>query len=166
METAAPLPSFEELLLEVGTEMQRQFCREYLVDLIATRAAKRAGYAEGSAAVEGSRLLRKAHIRAAVDAGLRELGEDAHVSRAWVLQRLKLNAVEAHEKGELQASNRALTTLAKAIGLLDKDLNVNLRSDVGARVVMYFPDNQRGPKTPKGIEDGNDESDREGSRDS
>lgn len=36
---------------------QERFCREYLIDLNATKAAIRAGYAADSASVQGSRLL-------------------------------------------------------------------------------------------------------------
>jgi phage terminase small subunit len=46
---------------------QQRFIEEYLVDLNATRAAIRAGYARQSAARQGSRLLANARIRAAVD---------------------------------------------------------------------------------------------------
>lgn len=42
----------------VLTPKQSCFCREYLVDLNATAAAKRAGYAKGSAEVQGCRLLK------------------------------------------------------------------------------------------------------------
>lgn len=145
-------PTFEECLAEVSTYKRQQYCREYLLDMIQSRAAERAGYAEASSHVEGSRLMRDPKIRAAISAGLRELAEDSHVSRAWVLERLKLNVVESYAKGEIQASNRALATLAKSLGMLDKDLNINLRSDQTAKVVMYFPDNERGPK-PKGKDD-------------
>jgi hypothetical protein len=153
------LPTFEECLAEVSTDRQRQFCREYLIDLCGTRAARRAGYAGDSAHVEQWRLKRKATVRAAIQAGLRELAEDAHVSPAWVIECLKNNASAAMVKGDIQAANRALSTIAKSLGMLDKDLNINLHGDSLARVVMYFPDNERGPK-PKGItdDDGKDDS--------
>lgn len=46
------------------TPKRRLFCFEYLVDLNATQAAIRAGYAEASAHVEGSRLLADAKVQA------------------------------------------------------------------------------------------------------
>lgn len=49
---------------------RQRFVEEYLVDLNQTQAAIRAGYAEGSAHVEACRLLRNAHVRAAIDEGL------------------------------------------------------------------------------------------------
>lgn len=46
------------------TPKRRLFCLEYLLDLNATQAAIRAGYAEASAHVEGSRLLADAKVQA------------------------------------------------------------------------------------------------------
>lgn len=51
------------------TPKQERFVAEYLVDLNATQAAIRAGYAKGSADVTGSRLLGKASVAAAIQAG-------------------------------------------------------------------------------------------------
>jgi phage terminase small subunit len=45
------------------TPRQERFCEEYVVDLNATQAAIRAGYAESGAAVEASRFLRNPNIR-------------------------------------------------------------------------------------------------------
>lgn len=54
------------------TDKQRAFVVEYLVDLNATAAAKRAGYSPESARVIGPENLTKPDIRAAVDAHLEE----------------------------------------------------------------------------------------------
>lgn len=51
------------------TPKQQRFVAEYLVDLNATQAAIRAGYAKGSADVTGARLLGNASVAAAVQAG-------------------------------------------------------------------------------------------------
>jgi phage terminase small subunit len=45
---------------------QERFCQEYMVDLNATQAAIRAGYAAGSASGQGSRLLANAKIQARI----------------------------------------------------------------------------------------------------
>jgi phage terminase small subunit len=52
------------------TPKQSLFVHEYLVDLNATQAAIRAGYAPKSADVNGPRLLGNAGVRAAIDAGI------------------------------------------------------------------------------------------------
>lgn len=48
------------------TPLQQKFVAEYCVDQNATKAAIRAGYAESGASVEGTRLLKIARIRDAV----------------------------------------------------------------------------------------------------
>ncbi len=49
------------------TPRQHRFVEEYLVDLNATQAARRAGYSAKSAAGRGSRLLRNPAIAAAIE---------------------------------------------------------------------------------------------------
>jgi len=50
------------------TPKQERFCEEYLIDLNATQAAVRAGYAAGKTAeVQGARLLGNAKVKAAID---------------------------------------------------------------------------------------------------
>lgn len=44
-------------------EQHERFCQEYVIDLNATAAAIRAGYAKNSAKVQASRLLTKANIK-------------------------------------------------------------------------------------------------------
>lgn len=50
------------------TPKQERFVAEYLIDLNAAQAYIRAGYSKKTAATCGPRLLRNAHVRAAVDA--------------------------------------------------------------------------------------------------
>jgi len=44
-------------------EMQARFCREFLVDLVATKAAERAGYSPPSAASQACELLKQPKIQ-------------------------------------------------------------------------------------------------------
>src|SRR5262252_9083336 len=66
------------------TAKEQRFIAEYLVDLIGSEAAKRAGYAPRSAKVTASRLLAKPAVKAAV--------RDAQAAR---VHRLQLDADEA-----------------------------------------------------------------------
>lgn len=59
------------------TDKRARFIDEYLKDCNATQAAIRAGYAEGSARQEGSRLLSNVNIRAEIDRRLTLLGMPA-----------------------------------------------------------------------------------------
>ncbi len=62
------------------TPKQSRFVAEYLIDLNATQAAIRAGYAPGSATVEGSRLLANAKVAAAVAARQKKIAEKLSIS--------------------------------------------------------------------------------------
>jgi phage terminase small subunit len=139
-------PDFDTLLEALESDKQRLFCREYLTDLIATRAAIRAGYSENSAHVTACRMLKQPKIAAAIAQGLKELGEAAHITREWVLEKLKQTHAMALDEGNTYGAIRALSILAKSLGMLDKDLNVNVDHSGLAQVVLHYPDNKRGPK--------------------
>lgn len=79
--------SIEEWETEL-TPKQRAFVREYLIDLNATQAAIRAGYAESGASVEGSRLLANAKIASAVEAAMALRAKRTDVTADRVLQEL------------------------------------------------------------------------------
>lgn len=70
------------------TPKHRLFVTEYLVDLNATQAAIRAGYAPGSASHTGSRLLRRPEIAAAIDAGKRARAAKLDISADRILLEL------------------------------------------------------------------------------
>jgi phage terminase small subunit len=65
-----------------------KFVQEYLVDLNATQAAIRAGYAAGTAGVSGHRLLKSAKIRAQIDAAIAERQRRTEITADKVLQEI------------------------------------------------------------------------------
>ena len=67
------------------TARQERFVAEYLIDLNATQAAIRAGYAEKSAAAEGSRLLVNTKVAAAVAAAQAKRSERTEITQDYVL---------------------------------------------------------------------------------
>lgn len=67
------------------TPRQLKFVQEYLVDLNGRQAAIRAGYAPGSADVEGSRLLVNAKIARAIDD---EMSKNPGVTRQRIVNEL------------------------------------------------------------------------------
>lgn len=75
------------------TAKEAAFVREYPIDFNATAAAKRAGYSAKTAYQIGHALLRKAHVRAAVDAAIEQISARATLSADQVLQRLSAIAV-------------------------------------------------------------------------
>ncbi len=70
------------------TDRQAAFVREYLVDMIATKAAIRAGYSPESARTEGWRLLNNADVAAVIDKTRRERGDRLDVRADDVVKEL------------------------------------------------------------------------------
>ena len=71
------------------TAKQERFVAEYLIDLNATQAAIRAGYAEKGAAVEGCRLLAKPKIADAVAAAQAERAKRTEIDQDYVLNSIR-----------------------------------------------------------------------------
>lgn len=70
------------------TPKQRRFVEEYLVDLNATAAARRAGYSEKYGNQRGWQTLRNPAVRHAVEAAMRERARRAAVSFERVVEEL------------------------------------------------------------------------------
>lgn len=70
------------------TPKQERFCQEYLVDLNATQAAIRAGYAKKAAYAIGAENLRKPQIAEAISEGRKSLADKAGVTAEAVVAEL------------------------------------------------------------------------------
>ena len=71
------------------TEKQKAFCREYILDWNATRAAKMAGYSEKTAEVIGFENLRKPNIKDYIEEIQKDLEKQAGISRLMVVNEFK-----------------------------------------------------------------------------
>lgn len=86
------------------TPKQAAFVVEYLVDLNATQAAIRAGYAKKAAEVEGSRLLRNAKVQAAVSEAKEarsarvEVTADMVLEQWWKIATADPNGIVSHRR--------------------------------------------------------------------
>jgi phage terminase small subunit len=69
-------------------DMQRRFVDEYLIDLNATQAAKRAGYKESSAYSQGQRLLKHDEIKSLIREKMAKREEDTIASADEVMRYL------------------------------------------------------------------------------
>lgn len=145
---------------EKGTDLKRKeerFCLEYAVDYNGTAAAKRAGYAEKSAAKTACRLLKDERVMARIRELQKEqaerlcLSSDLIVIRALELYDKCTQAVPVQEwdysehkmvdTGEYQIDSKGavkcLELLGKHIGMFDKDNQsvgdgpVFIRDDIG-----------------------------------
>jgi phage terminase small subunit len=138
-------------------DKQKRFCEEYIVDLNASAAARRAGYSEKTAYSIGQRLLKKDEAHAYIQELQQNRAKKVALDAEWVLNRLKEisdkcmqaepvvewdhGAREMIETGEYQfdstGANRATELIGKHLGMFkDKleiggDLSVNIQVDYG-----------------------------------
>lgn len=70
------------------TPKQQRFVEEYLIDLSATAAARRAGYSERTANQQGPRLLVNVGVAEAIASAMKVRAERVQVDAAYVVQRL------------------------------------------------------------------------------
>jgi phage terminase small subunit len=71
---------------------KRLFIQEFLKDLNASQAAKRAGYSKKTAYSQGQRLLKNVEIKKAIDAAMRKREEKTEITAARVLQEIAILA--------------------------------------------------------------------------
>lgn len=117
------------------TPKQQRFVEEYLVDLNASAAARRAGYSVKTAGWIGQQLLAKTHIAQAVAAGRAELSARTGRTAADVLadiERVKTDAMQqvvdtvtgASAMLDHKAALKALELEGKHRGCFDDRLRV------------------------------------------
>jgi hypothetical protein len=92
---------------------QQRFVQEYLLDLNAAAAARRAGYSARTARFQGGRLLANVDVSGAVAAAQAARSERTALDQDYVLRRLKAEA-EREGKG---ASHSARVTALRLLGL-------------------------------------------------
>ena len=83
-----PEPLFVNAELDLRSDKQAAFVREYVKDWNATQAAIRAGYSAATAGVIGCENLQKPNIKAAIDRRQAEIASIAEVDAAMVVREL------------------------------------------------------------------------------
>ena len=79
------------------TPKQEKFCKEYLIDLNASKAYKRAGYDGKGAEVSASRLLSNANIKAYIAKLQCKVEEKFEIRLEDVLRRVQEHAMNADQ---------------------------------------------------------------------
>lgn len=104
------------------TPKQEAFVREYLIDLNASAAYKRAGYAaKGNAAeVNAARLLRHAQVAAAIQVEMDKRAERTQITADYVLEGIRDTVERCRAEGEAFNPKDAL----KGFELLGKHLKL------------------------------------------
>lgn len=103
------------------TPKQERFVQEYLIDLNATQAAIRAGYAERSAQVQSSRLLSNDMVAAAIEAGQAKTAHRLACTADDVLERYRQFAFGEVFDARPTDQLHALDSLSKHMGLFKAD---------------------------------------------
>ena len=98
------------------TPKQQRFVEEYLVDLNATGAAKRAGYSARTAEWQGPQLLGKTNVAAAVAAGRSALSERTGRTVADVMEDIRRRGQLAEDAEEYGAALKAAELEGKHLG--------------------------------------------------
>jgi phage terminase small subunit len=120
---------------------QVQFVEEYLVDLNATKAAKRAGYSEKTAYSQGQRLLKNVEIQALLQERRAKLSEKLEISAERVLQeQAKLafyNVLDLfNDDGTMKPISEIQANLGAAINGLDIVDITSFKDDDGPQVLQ------------------------------
>jgi phage terminase small subunit len=108
------------------TPKQAAFVREYLIDLNAAAAARRAGYSEKTAKEIGFEHLTKPHIQAAINAEQDARAKRTKITQDYVLAEIKEVFEDAKQRAAEGMADRtnalkALDMLARHVGLFEKD---------------------------------------------
>lgn len=98
------------------TEKQKRFCEEYLVDLNATQAAKRAGYSDKTAYRIGAELLQKTSVLDFLRILREQQSERTGITADTVLKELKKIALTDTEISGKEKI-KALELLGKHLGM-------------------------------------------------
>jgi phage terminase small subunit len=123
------------------TPKQQRFVDEYLKDLNAAAAARRAGYSSKNARKIGHQLLGKTRLSEAIVAAKAERARRCKLSATWVIRRLRK---EATAKGSPSARVRALELLGKHLGMFPDRHDVNIGPRVNIEVVEALIDARPG----------------------
>lgn len=112
------------------TDKQQRFVAEYLIDLNATQAAIRAGYAAKTANREGSRLLSNVDIADAVAAGAQKRVQKAEVTAQDVIDGLYREAIREGEGSSHGARVSAWGLLGKYHKLFTDRIEAEVSGDI------------------------------------
>jgi len=122
------------------TPKQEAFVREYLIDLNASAAYKRAGYvATGNAAeVNAIRLLRNAQVKVTIAAAMEKRANELEISAKYILESIKRVAEAAEAEKRFSDALRGYELLGKHFKLFTEKTEVTGKN--GAPIVATMLD--------------------------
>lgn len=99
------------------TDRQKEFVRQYLVDLNATKAAIRAGYSERTAYSVGQRLLKNVEIQRAMASAQAKRARRVEIKAEDVLRGVIEVTTQARESGDLKTALKGYELQGKHLGM-------------------------------------------------
>ena len=120
---------------------QARFVEEYLIDLNGKRSAIRAGYAENSAEVRASQLLRKLKVAAAVKEGMKKREARTFITQDKVLKETALLAFSCvndylvDDDGNVSLAPGAPEGAMRAISSIKRKIRVVGQGEAAMRIV-------------------------------
>jgi phage terminase small subunit len=136
---------------------QARFVDEFLVDLSATAAARRAGYSKKTAGSQGHDLLKKPEIQSAIELAQAERAKQTGINAEWVVKQLvdivdrSMQAVpvldsEGRETGKWtyqgNTAIRALELLAKHTGGFSDKSEVEHTGNIKVTIKLFRDDDE------------------------
>ena len=109
------------------TDKEKKFCTEYLVDLNAHQAAKRAGYSVNTADKIGPNLLTKYPVYSRIQKLFENRAKKTELRAEYVVDNLRWIVEETKAKGDTKAyisAVKALELLGKHIGMFEDRLRI------------------------------------------
>lgn len=124
------------------SDKEFRFVREYLIDLNATAAGKRAGFGKG-AGQSGHRILRRDYVARAVDAAM---ASEAGATRTRIIDELALmafaNAGDYFEWGPGGVTVKASADLTDEQRAVVVEVAETITKDGGGKIVVKLADKQ------------------------
>jgi Terminase small subunit len=106
------------------TAKRQRFVLEFLIDLNATQAAIRAGYSKRTAKMEGSRLLGRPDVQAAILDAKKARAERTELDAEWVVRKLIEEALNYGPGSTHSGRVRALELLGRHLWLFEDRVRV------------------------------------------
>ena len=109
------------------TPKQERFVQEYLVDLNATAAVKRAGYSGKRASELGYQILQKTTVQAAIQKAIQARSRRTEVTQDYVIG--KLREIADKDASDAQDSDLRYSSKLRALELLGKHVGAFERKE-------------------------------------
>lgn len=135
------------------TPKQAAFVQEYLIDLNATQAAKRAGYKGKNLDNIGAQLLGKTHVSNAIRNAQAQRAEKTGRTAFDVLKDIADTAKEARGQGDLKTALKGYELEGKHYGLFDKKDTSADKAEEMLKRMETLADHIYNPKPSRKLED-------------